>query len=273
MSPDEFTGGPGEFYDFAATASANPTFYADLTDPQSLNKYQYCNNNPLLYVDPNGHQGIKEYAKEFIDSAASTFVRDTGLEKPIVILRGSSLPDVTSSAGATAGHALAIGIGTGELIIGGGAAAGGTAGAIATSPSGVGAIVGVGVAVGGVAVAAHGAYTLVQTLGNIYKDVFIDKVKYPETAGHVEDAQTAGHPAEVTVDRKGAKSRRQESLKGTKTKPGTDRDEYPPAVFVEGGKGASVRHVTSSDNRGAGSSMGRQLKDVKNGEKVTIKTK
>ena len=54
-SPDEFTGGPDELYSFAANASANPTFYADLTNPQSLNKYQYSYNNPLRYTDADGH--------------------------------------------------------------------------------------------------------------------------------------------------------------------------------------------------------------------------
>jgi RHS repeat-associated protein len=55
-STDEFAGGPLELFDFSATASENPTFYSDRTQPQSLNKYQYCLNNPLLYVDPDGHQ-------------------------------------------------------------------------------------------------------------------------------------------------------------------------------------------------------------------------
>jgi len=55
-SPDEFAGAPVELFDFADTASGNPTFYANIDNPQSLNKYQYCYNNPLLYVDPNGHQ-------------------------------------------------------------------------------------------------------------------------------------------------------------------------------------------------------------------------
>jgi len=54
-SPDEFTGGPDELFYFADDASENPTFYADLREPQSLNKYQYSYNNPLRWVDPDGH--------------------------------------------------------------------------------------------------------------------------------------------------------------------------------------------------------------------------
>ena len=54
-SPDEFSGGPEELYTFADDASENPTFYADITEPQSLNKYQYAYNNPLKYTDPTGH--------------------------------------------------------------------------------------------------------------------------------------------------------------------------------------------------------------------------
>jgi hypothetical protein len=39
-------------------ASANPTFYADLRNPQLLNKYHYSYNNPLKYVDPDGHDAL-----------------------------------------------------------------------------------------------------------------------------------------------------------------------------------------------------------------------
>lgn len=56
INPDEFTGGPDELFDFVDDATDNPTFYADLDNPQSLNKYQYTYNNPYRYVDPDGHE-------------------------------------------------------------------------------------------------------------------------------------------------------------------------------------------------------------------------
>lgn len=42
------------------------------------------------------------------------------------------------------------------------------------------------------------------------------------------------------------------------------------AVFREGGKGASVRHIDPSDNRGAGSSIGNVLQNLPNGTRVKI---
>ena len=69
-SPDEFTGGPDELYDFAGVAADNPTFYADLADPQSLNKYQYAYNNPLSVVDLDGHKGWRDIVRIAVDTIA-----------------------------------------------------------------------------------------------------------------------------------------------------------------------------------------------------------
>ncbi len=35
--------------------SPGPIGYADLSDPQTLNMYVYTRNNPLRYIDPDGH--------------------------------------------------------------------------------------------------------------------------------------------------------------------------------------------------------------------------
>ena len=108
--------------------------------------------------------------------------------------------------------------------------------------------------------------------GNGGKVIIINKSKYPESAKHIEDAQAAGKPAVLTIDRSGAAQRRQESLKDTPPVKGLDRDEYPPAMFKEGGTGASVRPIAPSDNRGAGACIGAQCRNLPDGTSVIIKT-
>jgi hypothetical protein len=118
--------------------------------------------------------------------------------------------------------------------------------------------------------------------------VTIDGTKYYESATHIDEATTLGlqyrgsdpsgktihQPTELTVDRGGAKARRRASTSQVERKlfGGMDRDEYPPAMFAEGGRDASVKYVSRSDNRGAGSSMGNQLRGLPNGTKVNIVT-
>jgi RHS repeat-associated protein len=54
ITPDEYPGGPVDLSTTDdVTSQALP--YADITNPQSLNKYAYTYNNPLRYTDPNGH--------------------------------------------------------------------------------------------------------------------------------------------------------------------------------------------------------------------------
>ena len=53
-SPDELAGGPLEL-GAGEDNARRPLAYADILAPQSLNKYHYCLNNPLHYVDPDGH--------------------------------------------------------------------------------------------------------------------------------------------------------------------------------------------------------------------------
>jgi RHS repeat-associated protein len=76
-SPDEFQGGPREIF---VLGSGNPTKqalpYADITNPQSLNKYVYSYNNPLRYTDPDGHIPV-ETAIDVVSFAASFYAMVT----------------------------------------------------------------------------------------------------------------------------------------------------------------------------------------------------
>jgi RHS repeat-associated protein len=55
LSPDEFKGGPDDALSGRDITPPGPLPYADIGNPQSLNKYTYVLNNPLKYTDPDGH--------------------------------------------------------------------------------------------------------------------------------------------------------------------------------------------------------------------------
>jgi hypothetical protein len=50
LQPDEFTGGPVDAFSANDPLPPGPLPYADITNPQSLNKYTYTYNNPLRYT-------------------------------------------------------------------------------------------------------------------------------------------------------------------------------------------------------------------------------
>jgi RHS repeat-associated protein len=56
MTVDEFPGGIVDPFTGQQIEQPGPLPYADVTDPQTLNKYAYVRNSPLRYVDPNGHE-------------------------------------------------------------------------------------------------------------------------------------------------------------------------------------------------------------------------
>ncbi|OAQ58760.1 deoxyribonuclease nucA/NucB domain-containing protein [Pochonia chlamydosporia 170] len=96
----------------------------------------------------------------------------------------------------------------------------------------------------------------------------------------VENARFAveegGQPWRLTYDPAGAHARRSQStgphqsqrellqltteeLTGRSGTGQLDRDEYPPAIAAEGGRGAIVTYIEAGDNRRAGSLMGQQF--------------
>ena len=114
---------------------------------------------------------------------------------------------------------------------------------------------------------------LVHNNGCKIVEAVVDSTKYPESAKHIREAQAAGHSPVLTINRAGANANRKESLKNIATEKGKDRDEYPPAMFKEGGNGGSVKKIDSSDNRGAGSSIGQQCRGLACGTQVKIVVK
>jgi len=119
------------------------------------------------------------------------------------------------------------------------------------------------------------ASRLVETAAESRKtrEIVVDAAKHPESAKHIKDAQAAGKPEVLTIDRAGAKERRAQATRDTPTQPGKDRDEYPPAMTKEGGQGASVRPVSSADNRGAGACIGNQCRNMPDGTKIRIRVR
>lgn len=91
--------------------------------------------------------------------------------------------------------------------------------------------------------------------------------KHRHILDHVWDSWRKGHPRRLHIARNEADDNRDASLEGIPTKPGFDRDEYPPAMSDEGGEGASVRYVRSAENRSAGAVMGNQLSGFCNGQR------
>lgn len=43
-----------------------------VSDPQTLNRYSYCGNNPLNYIDPSGYFSLKSFVKSVVSAAAGT---------------------------------------------------------------------------------------------------------------------------------------------------------------------------------------------------------
>lgn len=97
----------------------------------------------------------------------------------------------------------------------------------------------------------------------------LSKTKYPKTLQHMEEAIAKGWPRIMILNREGAGARRERLLANIPTKPGFDRDEFPAAVGRKSWK-AHVKYVPSSDNRGAGSSMGIKLRQYCDGTRFQI---
>jgi len=95
-------------------------------------------------------------------------------------------------------------------------------------------------------------------------NVTFAKSRYPNIRRHYLAAVRKGWPTVLKVNRPRAGVRRDRLLRGIPTRPGFDRDEYPPAV----GRGrwqADVAYVASRENRSHGSALGARLRRLCDG--------
>lgn len=84
-SPDEFKGGIVDAFTGLDIETNTALPYADITDPQTLNKYSYVRNNPLRYTDPDGHEGeeavdpaVEEVDQATVDRVAQPLIESAG---------------------------------------------------------------------------------------------------------------------------------------------------------------------------------------------------
>ncbi len=223
--------------------------YANLGDPQSLNLYQYVRNNPLGQADVDGHHWWNKLGNLFTDSqcwcegaeAAKQAQQNRQNWAAQDLARQRALQDPFLKTLISVTQTIALGQAAGAI-----------------SEMGFDPV--------------SEPTTITEETWD-FPEVVVDSSKYPESAQHITDAQEAGQPSVVTIDRAGAASRRGAALKNVQGSTGMDRDEYPPAFAREGGSGASTRVIPRSDNRGSGAAMGNQIRNLPDGSKVKITTK
>lgn len=107
--------------------------------------------------------------------------------------------------------------------------------------------------------------------GRAVKEITLSRSIHGEAASHAADAIRSGQPSLLTIDRAGAAANRNASLGGLDKVSGKHLDEYPPAMFREGGAGASVRPINPRDNMSAGACVGNACRGLPDGTQVRIK--
>lgn len=111
-------------------------------------------------------------------------------------------------------------------------------------------------------------------------EVKVPRSRYPESYDHIKEVIDANpRKAILTLDKneKRADERRRQALKAFRDRNPNfmarekyDLDEYPLAMFAEGGSTADVKEIMRSDNRGSGSCIGKQTQGIPNVAPVKI---
>jgi hypothetical protein len=97
----------------------------------------------------------------------------------------------------------------------------------------------------------------------------VSRALWPRFAAHVA-AVDQDFPRRLHIARAGADKNRADAFRGIPPRPGLGRDAYPPAVAREGGQGASVWYVKSSQNRSAGAALKNRLEQWCGGQRFRL---
>jgi hypothetical protein len=107
--------------------------------------------------------------------------------------------------------------------------------------------------------------------------VDLRNAEHAHLIAHERAAIEAGQPRFLTWDPDDARSerRRREDLRGIPTRPGFDRDEYPPASTRESGlqpdgSRADVAYVERSENRSGGQLLGARMRGYCAGQPLIV---
>ncbi|MCQ8129769.1 RHS repeat-associated core domain-containing protein [Methylomonas rivi] len=225
----------------------DPLGYAD-----GINPYSYVHNNPVNFNDPNGL--LAQSVRTWVQTDGISYV-NTGLNYTQGVL------DVAGLAAQGPLEPFGVPI---DLTNAGISALRGNYSDAALSASSAIPFVGIGANIAKVADRAKDAV-------NVAKEIPLSLSKYGEAATHADDAIRAGYPDILTINRAGADANRASSIGGLDKIPGKQLDEYPPAMFSEGGAGASVRAINPSNNMAAGACIGNACRGLQDGSLVKIK--
>ncbi|MEO5693241.1 MAG: RHS repeat-associated core domain-containing protein [Usitatibacter sp.] len=137
---------------------------------------------------------------------------------------------------------------------------------IAAAEIGAGEALGAGT-IAGVAAAEK---VVASRAGDVAREIPLSLSVHGDAAQHAGDAIRAGQPSVLTIARPGAPANRQASTGALDKVPNKHLDEYPPAMFKEGGSGASVRAINPRDNMSAGACIGNACRGLPDGTRVRI---
>jgi len=94
--------------------------------------------------------------------------------------------------------------------------------------------------------------------------------RFGQAARHIADAQRAGAPRLLRVNRTGVSQRRAAATGQLARVRGVDRDEYPPAFARSVGQAVSVRYIDPFSNRGLGASLGAATRRLDDGARFLV---